>query len=149
MARSQYLIELKSELELQLGEVSAEMLSACLNLVDYVSIAPLKKMHLTFVDLYKHVDQSISEDIFYNAVFYLTKKNINVLTQKFEAYNSAIDRYEAILESEDIKEILDSIASGEYVHPLNGNILTAEEFSKQVLTFFSPSQVFVSNLYAH
>lgn len=120
-----------------------------LNLVDYVSIAPLKKMHLTFVDLYKHVDQSISEDIFYNAVFYLTKKNINVLTQKFEAYNSAIDRYEAILESEDIKEILDSIASGEYVHPLNGNILTAEEFSKQVLTFFSPSQVFVSNLYAH
>ncbi|WP_455802693.1 hypothetical protein [Acinetobacter baumannii] len=47
MARSQYLIELKSELELQLGEVSAEMLSACLNLVDYVSIAPLKKMHLT------------------------------------------------------------------------------------------------------
>ncbi|EPL7998254.1 hypothetical protein PJ364_003900, partial [Acinetobacter baumannii] len=91
MARSQYLIELKSELELQLGEVSAEMLSACLNLVDYVSIAPLKKMHLTFVDLYKHVDQSISEDIFYNAVFYLTKKNINVLTQKFEAYNSAID----------------------------------------------------------
>ncbi|EPL5038542.1 hypothetical protein LT163_001557, partial [Acinetobacter baumannii] len=124
MARSQYLIELKSELELQLGEVSAEMLSACLNLVDYVSIAPLKKMHLTFVDLYKHVDQSISEDIFYNAVFYLTKKNINVLTQKFEAYNSAIDRYEAILESEDIKEILDSIASGEYVHPLNGNILT-------------------------
>ncbi|EPL0210965.1 hypothetical protein OCG83_003929, partial [Acinetobacter baumannii] len=145
MARSQYLIELKSELELQLGEVSAEMLSACLNLVDYVSIAPLKKMHLTFVDLYKHVDQSISEDIFYNAVFYLTKKNINVLTQKFEAYNSAIDRYEAILESEDIKEILDSIASGEYVHPLNGNILTAEEFSKQVLTFFSPSQVFVSN----
>ncbi|EPK5644809.1 hypothetical protein L3222_004022, partial [Acinetobacter baumannii] len=137
MARSQYLIELKSELELQLGEVSAEMLSACLNLVDYVSIAPLKKMHLTFVDLYKHVDQSISEDIFYNAVFYLTKKNINVLTQKFEAYNSAIDRYEAILESEDIKEILDSIASGEYVHPLNGNILTAEEFSKQVLTFFS------------
>ncbi|WP_455802692.1 hypothetical protein [Acinetobacter baumannii] len=71
------------------------------------------------------------------------------MTQKFEAYNSAIDRYEAILESEDIKEILDSIASGEYVHPLNGNILTAEEFSKQVLTFFSPSQVFVSNLYAH
>lgn len=149
MARSQYLLELKSKLESQLEEVSTEMLSACLNLIDYVSVAPSKKTHLTFVDLYKHVDQSTSEDIFYSAVFHLTKKNINVLTQKFEAYNSVIDRYEAISDDEDIREILNSIASGDYVHPLSGDILTPEEFSRQVLTFFSPSQIFVSNLHAH
>ncbi|WP_151768626.1 hypothetical protein [Acinetobacter oleivorans] len=149
MARSQYLLELKSKLESQLEEVSTEMLSACLNLIDYVSVAPLKKTHLTFVDLYKHVDESTSEDIFYSAVFHLTKKNINVLTQKFEAYNSVIDRYETILDDEDIREILNSIASGDYVHPLSGDTLTPEEFSQQVLTFFSPSQLFVSNLHAH
>ncbi|EOQ71212.1 hypothetical protein [Acinetobacter pittii] len=149
MARSQYLLELKNELKSQLEEVSTEMLSACLNLIDYVSVAPSKKTHLTFVDLYKHVDQSTSEDIFYSAVFHLTKNNINVLTQKFEAYNSVIDRYEAIIDVEDIREILNSIASGAYIHPLNGEILSAEDFNQQVLTYFSPSDFFVSKLYAH
>lgn len=73
MTRSQYLTELKQRLEIQLKDVSTEMLSACLNMVDYVSIAPSKKSHLTFVDLYKRVDPSTSEDIFYSAVFFLTK----------------------------------------------------------------------------
>lgn len=149
MARAQYLLELKSKLASQLEEVSTEMLSTCLNLVDYVSVAPSRKTHLTFVDLYKHVDPSISEDIFYSAVFYLTKKNVNVLAQKFEAYNSVIDRYEAILDDEDIREILYSITSGDYIHPLSGDTLTAEDFNQQVLTYFSPSDFFVSNLYAH
>ncbi|WP_289338222.1 hypothetical protein [Acinetobacter baumannii] len=149
MARSQYLLELKNKLETQLEDVSTEMLSACLNLIDYVSIAPTKKTHLTFIDLYKQVDHSISEDIFYSAVFHLTKKNINVLTQKFEAYNSVIDRYETIIDDDDIREILKSIASGDYIHPLSGQILTAEDFNQQVLTYFSPSDFFVSKLYAH
>lgn len=149
MTRSQYLIELKQNLEFQLENVSTEMLSACLEMIDYVSIAPAKKGHLTFVDLYKHVDPSTSEDIFYSAVFYLTKNNVNVLTQKYEAYNSLFNRFEAVADLEDIREILDSIASGEYIHPLSGDILTAEEFNQQVLTYFAPSQLFVSNLNAH
>lgn len=118
-------------------------------MIDYVSIAPSKKGHLTFVDLYKHVDPSTSEDIFYSAVFFLTKNNVNVLTQKYEAYNSLINRFEAVSDLDDVREILDSVASGEYIHPLNGYVLTAEEFNQQVLTYFSPSSVFVSNLYAH
>lgn len=149
MTRSQYLIELKQDLEFQLKDVSAEMLSACLKMIDYVSIAPSKKGHLTFVDLYKHVDPSTSEDIFYSAVFFLTKNNVNVLTQKYEAYNSLINRFEAISDLDDVREILDSVASGKYIHPLNGYVLTAEEFNQQVLTYFSPSSVFVSNLHAH
>lgn len=88
MTRSQYLLELEQNLDFQLRDVSTEMLSACLKMIDYVSIAPSRKGHLTFVDLYKHVDPSIPEDIFYSAVFFLTKNNVNVLTQKYEAYNS-------------------------------------------------------------
>lgn len=149
MARSQYLTELKRHLEFQLEDVSTEMLSACLKMVDYISIAPSKKSHLTFLDLYKHVDPSISEDIFYSAVFFLTKNNVNVLTQKYEAYNSLVNRFEAVSDIDDVRDILDSIASGEYIHPLSGDVLTAEEFNQQVLTYFSPSQLFVSNLNAH
>lgn len=149
MTRSQYLTELKQYLEFQLEDVSAEMLSACLKLIDYVSIAPSRKGHLTFVDLYKQVDPSTSEDIFYSAVFFLTKNNVNVLTQKYEVYNSLINRFEAVSDLDDVREILDSIASGEYIHPLNGDVLTAEEFNQQILTYFSPSQLFVSNLNAH
>lgn len=149
MTRSQYLLGLKQDLEFQLKDVSTEMLSACLKMIDYVSIAPSKKGHLTFVDLYKHVDPSTSEDIFYSAVFFLTKNNVNVLTQKYEAYNSLINRFEAVSDLDDVREILDSVASGEYIHPLNGDVLTAEEFNQQVLTYFSPSSLFVSNLHAH
>lgn len=149
MTRSQYLLGLKQDIEFQLKDVSTEMLSACLKMIDYVSIAPSKKGHLTFVDLYKHVDPSTSEDIFYSAVFFLTKNNVNVLTQKYEAYNSLINRFEAVSDLDDVREILDSVASGEYIHPLNGYVLTAEEFNQQVLTYFSPSSVFVSNLHAH
>lgn len=149
MTRSQYLLELKQNLDFQLKDVSTAMLSACLEMIDYVSIAPSKKGHLTFVDLYKHVNSSTSEDTFYSAVFYLTKNNVNVLTQKYEAYNSLLNRFEAVADIEDVREILDSIASGEYIHPLNGEILTAEEFNQQVLTYFAPSQFFVSNLNAH
>ena len=149
MTRSQYLLELKQNLDFQLKDVSTAMLSACLEMIDYISIAPSKKSHLTFVDLYKHVDPSISEDIFYSAVFFLTKNNVNVLTQKYEAYNSLINRFEAVSDIDDVREILDSVASGEYTHPLNGYVLTAEEFNQQVLTYFSPSSVFVSNLHAH
>lgn len=149
MTRSQYLLELKQNLDFQLKDVSTAMLSACLEMIDYLSIAPSKKGHLTFVDLYKHVDPSTSEDIFYSAVFYLTKNNVNVLTQKYEAYNSLLNRFEAVADIDDVREILDSIASGEYIHPLNGDMLTAEEFNQQVLTYFSPSQFFVSNLNAH
>lgn len=149
MTRSQYLIELKKNLEFQLEDVSTEMLSACLKMIEYVSIAPSRKGHLTFVDLYKHVDPSTSEDIFYSAVFFLTKNNINVLTQKFEAYNSLINRFEIVADVDDVNCILDCIATGEYINPLNGDVLTAEEFNQQVLTFFSPSKLFVSNLHAH
>ncbi|WP_343681978.1 hypothetical protein [Acinetobacter baylyi] len=149
MTRSQYLIELKQNLKFQLENVSTEMLSACLEMIQYVSIAPSKKSHLTFVDLYKHVDPSTSEDIFYSAVFYLTKNNVNVLTQKYEAYNCLLDRFECIVDSDDVREILDSISSGQFTHPLSGDVLTAEEFNKQVLTYFVPSQFFVSNLDAH
>ena len=149
MTRSQYLLELEQNLDFQLRDVSTEMLSACLKMIDYVSIAPSRKGHLTFVDLYKHVDPSIPEDIFYSAVFFLTKNNVNDLTQKYAAYHSLINRFETVSDVEDVSEILDSIASGEYIHPLNGNVLTAEEFNQQVLTYFSPSQFFVSNLNAH
>ena len=149
MTRSQYLLGLKQDIEFQLKDVSTEMLSACLKMIDYVSIAPSKKGHLTFVDLYKHVDPSTSEDIFYSAVFFLFFNNVNVLTQKYEAYNSLINRFEAVSDLDDVREILDSVASGEYIHPLNGYVLTAEEFNQQVLTYFSPSSVFVSNLHAH
>ena len=74
MTRSQYLLELEQNLDFQLRDVSTEMLSACLKMIDYVSIAPSRKGHLTFVDLYKHVDPSIPEDIFYSAVFFSNKK---------------------------------------------------------------------------
>ena len=149
MARAQYLIELKVKLDYLLKDVSTDMLGACINMIDYVSVAPVKKNHLTFVDLYKHVNQSTSEDIFYSAVFFLTKNNVGVLTQKFEAYNSAVNRFEAVTDADDVNDILDSIASGKYIHPLDGRPLTAEEFNAQVLTYFSPSRVFVGKLNAH
>ncbi|MFX9003950.1 hypothetical protein ABTN42_20720, partial [Acinetobacter baumannii] len=58
-------------------------------------------------------------------------------------------RFEIVDDADDVSGILDSITTGEYIHPLNGEVLTAEEFNQQVLTFFSPSILFVSNLNAH
>lgn len=143
MERSDYVEQIKCLIQEQLELAPTEMLSACLSLVDYISVGPQYKKHLTFSELYKSINSPlISKNIFINSVFYLTKEDINVLTQKFEIFNPKFGRYEELDDEDEILELLEAIEAHDYFNPLTGSSLSKEDFKKQVLTFFSVSSQF-------
>ena len=69
------MLELKERINQNLGHTHKEMVQVCFAIIEYVSIGPSKKPHLTFMDLYR-VSPKVHEDVFYDAVFYLNRKNI-------------------------------------------------------------------------
>ncbi|MFW1745896.1 hypothetical protein ACG9XW_06690 [Acinetobacter guillouiae] len=142
MERSVYVEQIKCLIQEQLEFAPTEMLSACLSLIDYISVGPQYKKHLTFSELYKSINEPISKNIFINSVFYLTREDINVLNQKFEIFNPKFGRYEELEDEEDILELIEAIEANDYFNPLTGSTLTKEDFKKQVLTFFSISPQF-------
>lgn len=119
--------------------IDEKMASVCLSIINHVSIAPEKRKHLTFADLYR-ISPKVSEEIFYDAVFYLTRKNINVLVQEFEALDPKFG-YKAVPDKE---EILECMKTDDFFNPFTGDDLNEEEFGKQVLTYFSVSPEFMS-----
>lgn len=139
-----YAMQIKEYLKNELKMASPAMVGACLELIDYLSICPERKKYLQFAPLYKELQKEVPDETFYNAVFFLTREDIDVLNQKFEAYNPNTDEYENV-NSEDV---LEAIRTQEYYNPITGDILSLEEFGEQVLTYFSTSPSFESKINA-
>ncbi|WP_198078445.1 hypothetical protein [Acinetobacter calcoaceticus] len=134
-------VELTKEINIKLSHINPDMAKVCIAIIEYVSIAPYKKPHLTFNDLYR-VSPKVEDETFYDAVFYLTRKNINVLTQEFEAFHPR----EGFKKVPDREQILEDMKNEEFFNPFTGDELNEKEFGEQVLTYFSPSTEFVSKL---
>lgn len=131
--------EFKRTILEQLGHTNNDMAIVCLELFDYIANDPTKKMHLTFIDLYK-VISPVNENLFYSCVFFLTRKDIDVLTQKFEAWNNKRSRWQIV---PDFDDIIMAISEKDYFNPFSGDQLDEVSFSEQVVTFFSPSETII------
>ena len=119
--------------------VKKDMQAVCLAIIDYISVGPETKSHLNFDDLYR-VSPVVDEDIFYDAVFYLTRPPVSVLSQEFEALDPTEGIY---IEVPDKQEIIEDMRKEEYYNPHTGDELTLEDFGIQVVTFFKPSERFM------
>lgn len=137
-----FIIDLKSRVSSNLHCVDIDMVRVCLAIIDHVAIGPSKKPHLTFYDL-NRISPKVNEDVFYDAVFYLTKKNINVLEQQFEAINPRTHSFQHIV---DKKAFIEDMRDGELYNPFVGDSLSEKEFGEQVITYFSPSKYFMEKV---
>lgn len=135
------MLDLKSKIKENLDHFDTEVVEVCYAIIDYVSVGPTKKSHLSFIDLYR-VSPKVDEEIFYDAVFYLTRKNINVLTQEFEA----LDPKYGFKQVPDKEQILEDMRNEKFFNPFTGELLTEQEFGEQVLSYFTPSCEFVRKL---
>lgn len=119
--------------------VDKNMQAVCFAIIDYISVGAETKIHLNFDDLYR-ISPKVEEGVFYDAVFYLTRPPISVLSQEFEALEPTEGRY---IEVPDRQEIIDDMRKEEYYNPFTGDKLTLEDFGTQILTFFKPSERFM------
>lgn len=135
-----FILEIKHKIKTN-RHVKEDMANVCYAIIDYVAIKPSQKTHLSFLDLYR-ISPNVDEDIFYDAVFFLTKKPINVLFQEFEALNLRGEFQQV----PDREQILEDMRNEEFYNPFSGKLLTEEEFGLEVLTYFTPSPYFVGML---
>lgn len=140
MQRYAVVSEIKSQIESNLHDINPDMVQVCFAIIDHVAVGPIQKAHLTFHELHR-ISPKTDDKTFYDAVFYLTRKKINVLTQNFEALDRD-DEYTAV----DREAVLEAIRQENYFNPHTGQSLTEEEFGEQVLTYFSPAEEFVRKL---
>ncbi|MDC5278144.1 hypothetical protein OHX04_04825 [Acinetobacter baumannii] len=132
-----FVLEIKDRIKTN-HHVEDDMASVCYAIIDYVSIKPSQKSHLSFLDLYR-ISPKVDEEVFYDAVFYLTRKYINVLVQEFEA----LDLQGFFSQVPDREQILEDMRNEEFFNPFSGKPLTEEEFGQEVLTYFTPSPYFM------
>lgn len=137
-----FVTKLKSKVCSNLSDIDKDMAEVCLAIIDHVSVGPSKKPHLTFIDLYR-ISPQVNEEVFYEAVFYLTKRSVDVLEQQFEAIEPRTNSFQSIPNRQGF---IEDMRDGELYNPFVGNILSEEEFGKQVITYFSPSVSFMEKV---
>ena len=121
--------------QLNARHIPQDVVSVCHAIMDHVAKAPNIHKHLTFLDLYR-ISPSVPDDVFYDAVFLLTKHPYNILIQNFEALNSR-GVYQVVPDRE---QLLEDMKNDDFNNPFTGQQLSEAEFGNQVLTFFSPSK---------
>lgn len=96
---------------------------------------------LTFDLLRDNVSQTIPDDDFISAVFYLTRKepNVGALRQIIEAYDPKTQTTCEI----NPQVFFASIEGGHYVHPITLEPLDAKTYEEQVITYFLPTPEFL------
>ncbi|MBH0005569.1 hypothetical protein [Psychrobacter sp. SWN149] len=134
--------ELKSKVYSNLSDIDKDMAEVCLAIIEHVSVGPSKKSHLTFTYLYS-IGPKVNEAVFYEAVFYLTLRNIDVLEQQFEAIEPRTCSFQSIPNKEDF---IEDMRDGELYNPFIGDLLSEKEFGEQVITYFSPSKYFMERV---
>jgi len=113
----------------------------CIQIFDY--LVPKKmdsEVSFLFEELRSHVDKSVDNEDFIYSVFYLCRKDINVLRQEFSVWNSQNQIFDHYFDKEIILEML---RSKEYYNPISGEHLNESEFEEQIVTFFSPTNYFL------
>ena len=133
-----FVLKIKNHVESNLRDINEDMNRVCLAIIDHVAVGPSKKSHLTFTELYR-ISPKVNEDDFYEAVFYLTKKNVNVLKQQFEAF----DPNSGFKSVPDREQIFEDMRNEDFYNPFTGQKLTEQQFGEQVPTYFSPSEYFM------
>lgn len=136
---------IKIKIQDDLKNKSSEMLELCLKVIDYISIAPELKVDFSLSQIYDSINSISDEDVFYNSIFYLTRKNINILTQKFKVLDANKNEY--IPYTIDT-EFLRALSERDFYNPITGDELSEKEFSEQVLTYFAPSDGFKEKINA-
>ena len=116
----------------------------CIALYDYFRKADIQPGHkLYFDDMRKQIDGSISDHDFITAVFYLTRSDVNILKQLFH-----VDLGEEGIVDVSNDVVSDMLRTGEYYNPVTLNELTPDEFVNTIITYFSVTPKFKTNLYA-
>lgn len=121
--------------ELKTRDIPDDVASVCRAIIEHISRSPKSFSHLSFMDLYR-ISPQVNEESFYEAVFLLTRHPYNILTQNFEALHPR-GGYQIVPDREDI---IDAMKSNDFFNPFTGEELNEDEFGKQVLMFFSPSE---------
>jgi len=96
---------------------------------------------LTFDLLRENVSQTVPDDDFITAVFYLTRREQNVcaLRQVIEAYDP-----KSKTRTEISPHVFSaSIEGGNYIHPITLEPIDAETYAEQVITYFVPTPEFL------
>lgn len=123
------------------SHINDNMAEVCFAIIDYLSTEPTKKTHLTFARLYE-ISPKVDDEVFYNAVFLLTKNKFGVLEQNFEALDLN-GQYKLV---PDKQQIIDDMKEEEFYNPFTGEQLSEKQFGEQVLTFFSPTKQFLQSM---
>lgn len=118
-------------------KINKEMSFVCCFIIDYIFTNPSNvESKLRFDFLFNLSTYITDENIFYESVFYLSRFPIKLLDQKFEALDIFKNEY---VEISDKEQILDMMRFEKYYNPIDKREITLEEFSVEVLTYFTVS----------
>lgn len=120
--------------------------TGCFEIIDYISSAnqycngnlidnSILSRKFSFDDFRKSVSNEISNNDFILIVFYLCQPNIEILQQRFSAFNPNSSQYED-LDDVQIQNLIDMLQSKCYQNPITGENLMPPQFAQQVITYF-------------
>lgn len=113
----------------------------CIQLLDFLvpkSMDSESSFH--FEDLRSHVHESVDNEDFIYSVFYLCRKDINVLRQEFSVWNSQNLTYD---HHHDKTSIFEMLRTKNFYNPISGEDLEESQFEEEILTFFIPTIFFL------
>lgn len=120
--------------------------TGCFEIIDYISSAnqhcngnlidnSILSRKFSFDDFRKSVSNEISNNDFILIVFYLCQPNIEILQQRFSAFNPNSNQYKD-LDDVQIQNLIDMLQSKCYKNPITGENLMPQQFAQQVITYF-------------
>lgn len=115
--------------------------AGCIQLLDFFITTKLDcESSFYFEDLRSHVDNSVDSEDFIYSVFYLCRKDINILQQEFSVWNNSNGIYDHYIEK---NIILDMLRDKKFYNPISGDDLNESQFEDEILTFFVPTKFFL------
>lgn len=113
----------------------------CTQLLDFLFTVNLDcESSFHFEDLRSHVDEAVDDEDFIYSVFYLCRKDINILQQEFSVWNNSNGIYDHFLEK---NLILEMLRDRTFYNPISGEDLNESQFAEEILTFFTPTKHFL------
>lgn len=113
----------------------------CTQLLDFLTEANLDcESSFHFEDLRHFVDKSVDDEDFIYSVFYLCRKDTNILQQEFSVWNNSNETYDHFHEKNIIFKML---KDRDFFNPVSGECLNEAQFEEQILTFFIPTTFFL------
>ncbi len=115
--------------------------AGCTQLLNFLITKKLdSESSFYFEDLRPHVDESVDNEDFIYSVFYLCRKDINVLQQEFSVWNDVSEIYDHYMDKD---VILKMLKDKNFFNPISGEDLNESQFEEEILTFFVPTRFFL------